>query len=377
MSSWKPNHGTAFKRKEHFSLSDGDVIARILPQPKGSYAEYRSVWHKFHAVHFGYKNIEGKHRMFESPLVKNNKTKMIEKPDAALERLNDFKAKLEQAKIEKNVQAESALNSLVGMKGIYNIDNNEHMNVILLDGRIGELKIRYKAMVALKAEIKRLQDGSPDEPGFDPLSFENGRFFVFSRSVAGRDTTFSVREYKEKVTLEGIGKVERSLVHRVTPELEARLELEGFDLQKLFQTPTSEEVAQIVAESDLRTGKSPACNRIFDERWKAERAAKDAAKALESGGPVQGATAPAAGSQAMASGDGNERPEDDGPEEASVTSTLPAADRKLGPAAQATQPAATQPASKAAPKASENTTQGQAISDLSDADFFKQIGVTA
>jgi hypothetical protein len=358
MSNWKPKYSgeSTFKKRNHFKLKDGDVVARILPQPKGSNAEYSSDWSKYHSVQFGYKNSEGKFRPFESSLVKNNKTKMVEVPDAALDRINDLKAKLETARSEGNGPLTAKLNTLVGQKGIYNVDNNHHMNVMLLDGSIGELKIRYKAKMDLDREIKKLRS-----EGVDPLSFDDGRFFVFSRSGMGNDTNYKVTTYSQRVDLPDGGKAYQEVSSKVGQDVLFRLESEGFELENLYNRPTAEEVAQIVAGSDLLTGRSPACDLIFDARWKARR---------EAAAPV--------------GQDDNETPDDYVAPTASFTTAanttnlgFPSTTRVIAPVVAKTATTVVTPkaAPVAAPAALEVKTQAQAVDEMSDDDFFKQIGV--
>ena len=215
MEDWKPNYGgkTQFKKKNRYSQTDGDVVFRILPQPKGKNAERSSDWSKYHSIHFGYKNSAGKARPFESCQVKKDKQIIVQDP--ALNRLNALKAKLEEARKEGDSVKEARLSGLVGFNGVYNVDNNHYMNVIGLDGNIGVLKLRYTAKQALDEEIKKLQ-----AMGVDPLSFDNGRFFVFTRSGKNRDTAFKVNVYQEQVD----ALTSRQVVHKVTPEILARLE---------------------------------------------------------------------------------------------------------------------------------------------------------
>lgn len=261
-----------FKKKNHFDLKNGDLVARILP-PFGSQQDNPKGWHVYHTVHFGYKNSEGKHRPFESPEVTrfNNetKTKVVEVRDAALDRLNDLKAKLEEAEKSGNKPMAEKLGKLVGFMGTYNVDKNHHLNVVLLDGSAGELKLRHKAFLALQEEIRKL-----DAEGTDPLSLDNGRFFVFSRSGKGNETNFKVSIYKQKIEAIVNGKsklVEEDVVSTLGHEVLKRIETELFDLGTLFERPTAEEVAKIVESSDLMTGKSPVCDEIFDARWKLKR----------------------------------------------------------------------------------------------------------
>jgi hypothetical protein len=350
-NDWNPNHGgkTQYKKKNHFSFGkdNNTLVFRILPQPKGlAYGspEYNSTpfskdWHKFHSSVFGFKNKEGKFRVFESPLVKDNKTKTVKSPCAATDLILNLKAKLEEARTTGNAAVQPKLNALVGLKGVYSLDNNQHMNVVLLDGSIGELKLRYKAFLQLKAEIDKLLAGTPDEPGFDPLSFNNGRFFVMTRSTAGRDTTFNVSVYKEKVEVAGHGKLEKPLVHVITPEFLARLETEGFNLDDIYLKVTSEECAQIVAEVDLMSGKSPAIDRFFDDKWKAKRETYKAQAGA--GGAAPASQAPVA-----------------------QTPTTQVA------AAQATPAPVTVPV--AAPMVK---TQDKSVGEQSDDEFFKSLGV--
>src|ERR1700676_1574495 len=82
-----------------FKLKDGDSTYRVLP-PMGECAE-EGIWSKFQSVHYGYKNSKGESRAFQSPLVRNGKTKMVEVPDAALERIQQLTAKLDERSEER------------------------------------------------------------------------------------------------------------------------------------------------------------------------------------------------------------------------------------------------------------------------------------
>jgi hypothetical protein len=344
MEDWKPNYDgkKQYKKKNRYKQEDGDVVFRILPQPKGKNAKRSGDWSKYHSVQFGYKNSEGKARPFESPQVKKDKVVLV--ADAALDRINDLKAKLEVARSENNGPLIAKLNTLIGFKGVYSVDNNHHMNVIGLDNNIGGLKIRYKAKLALDEEIKKLR-----AQGIDPLSLEDGRFFVFTRTGTSNDTAFKVSVYTESLDVPGIGKVDRQVVHKVTPEILLRLEEEGFDLDDIAPKLTAEEVAKIVATSDLLTGRSPACDEFFDARWKARRALATALvdETLQSSGDDEEEyRAPSAQPTGLAM-----------PVTAPVTISNP-------PSAQPT--GLTTP----------NVSQIGTGEDMSDEDFFKEIGNT-
>jgi len=239
----KAKYGGDFKKRNYWKLKDGSSGPyRILP-PLGDLAD-KGRWSVYYNIHYGYFNSKEKMRTFQSPLVKNNKTKMIEVPDAALERIQNLTAQLDAAKAAGNEKLASKILELVGgKKSRFNLDSHHYMNVIDAQGNIGILKIRHRAKQALDAAIKILK-----EKNIDPLSVEDGRFFVFHRSGTGRDTTFSVSVLTETLNVEGVGEVQRPVVHRLTDDLINRLGDEAAELDKLFKRPTAEEVARIVKE---------------------------------------------------------------------------------------------------------------------------------
>lgn len=252
----KARFGGQNQQRKYFKLKDGEQAYRILP-PIGELAD-QGRWSVFHSVHYGYKSSDGRQKPFLSCEVKNRKNGMIEVADAAKDRIVNFKAKYEEAKKAGNKAAVEALEPLVGPTGMYNQDNNHYMNVVDAQGNIGILKIRHKAKLALEAEIKQL-----NADNVDPLSVDDGRFFVFTRSGMGRDTTFGVKVLKEKLKVEGVGVVERDVVHVLDEDTINRLEAEAGQLGKIFKALTAEEVKQIVDGSDLKTGISPVLDQIF------------------------------------------------------------------------------------------------------------------
>lgn len=256
MKIGKAKYGAQNQQRKYFKLKDGEQAYRILP-PLGELAD-QGRWSVFHSVHYGYKTTDGKQKPFLSCEVKNRKNNMVEVADAAKDRITNLKAKYEEAKKAGNKTAVEALEPLVGATGMYNLDNNHYMNVVDAQGNIGILKIRHKAKLALEAEIKKLNND-----GVDPLSVEDGRFFVFTRSGMGRDTTFGVSVLKEKLKVEGVGTVERDVVHTLDEEMITRLSNEAGQLAKIFKQLTAEEVKQIVEGSDLMTGVSPVLDQLF------------------------------------------------------------------------------------------------------------------
>jgi len=353
MSFGKSNYegGKGFKKKNHFDTSGGDLVARIFP-PFGTLKD-KGVWHVYHSVHWGYKNLAGKYRSFESPLVekydKETKTRTVEIADPALDRLNSLTDALKRAKAEGNEKMIAGLNALVGMKGVYNIDRNHHMNVMLLDGTLGELKIRHKHFLVLKAEIDKLR-----AEGIDPLSLEDGRFFVFRKVGTGNETSFKADVYKEKIDVPGVGRVERDVVSKIGPEVLSRVNSELFDLDSIFTKLTAAEVAKIVETSELKTGKSPACDEFFDARWKTQnsgnKATQSSAPAATQATPATAMAAPAATATTPTSPAANP---------AAAVATSPAANPAAAPALATT--SATPPAA---------SSQERAVEDMGDEEFL-------
>lgn len=277
--------GGNFTKKKQWKIKDGDNTYRILPSLGFNGKEPDGKWAKFYNVHFGYKNSAGKLRVFQSPLVKNRDTKMIEKPDAALERIEKLKAELEKAKESKNKAMYDKLLPLVGgNKPLYNMDNNHHVNAINEQGEIGVLRIRHTAKKALDAVITALR-----AKGIEPLGVEQGRFFVINRVGMGRDTTFTVTVKTRTLKIDGVGEVNQDIVHVLTPEIIARLETEAGDLDNLYRRLSSEEVARLVKESELLTGKSPVVDELFDKKGQAAAADADPEDAEdgEAGNPAR------------------------------------------------------------------------------------------
>lgn len=251
-----------YTKKKTFKIKDGRNCYRIFPSLGFNGKDPDGKPFKFYNVHYGYKNKEGKLRIFQSPLVKNRDTKMVEKPDAALERIETLKAGLESAKESKNKAVYDRLAPLVsGQKPLYNMDNNHHCIAINESGEIGFLKLRHKCKLQLDIEVKKLR-----AKGIEPFGAESGRFFIIDRSGTALETTFSVSIKKKTITVDGVGEVEQDIVHALTPEILSRLEAEAGDLDNLYIRPTSEEVAQIVKESELSTGISPNIDAILGKK---------------------------------------------------------------------------------------------------------------
>lgn len=330
------------QKKQYFKLKEGASTFRILP-PMGDLAD-EGVWSLYYRVHYGYTNAAGKSRPFESSLVKNQK-KMVEVPDAAVERLDKLKAKLDEAQKNKDTKVAEMLLKLVGgQKSRYNLDNNHYMNAIDTQGNIGVLKLRHTAKKALDVLIRELRDKN-----IDPLDPDNGRFFTFTRSGMGRETTFAVKVATKTIFVDGVGEVEQAIVHKLDEATIARFKNEAAELQKLFKKPTAEQVDQIVAESNLQTGVSPNIDAILG--YKVEEAAGD--------GDAEDGTDEAEATQAVL--------------EAAAPAPEVKAEPKTAPIVE-TKAEAKAETKKAAPATPAPTT-AQNIAEMSDADFRKSLGL--
>lgn len=351
MKIGKASYGGGGK-KTYFKMKDGDNVYRILP-PLGELAD-KGIWSVFYNVHYGYKNSDGKLRPFQSSLIKNYKTKMIEASDAALERIEKLKAQLAEAKASGNTVLVQKLNEFVGPKGSFNLDNNHYVNAVDAQGNIGILKIRHRAKQALDVVIKRLR-----EKGIDPLSVDNGRFFVITRSGTGLDTTFQVNVLTRTINVPNVGDVQQEVVHALDESIIARLAGEAADLGKLFKKPTPKQIARIVTEGAV------AVDEILDGKGQGTTGSSggedydDSAEYAEESGSTAQSAAPAAPASAPVAA---------APVTPPITVTAP-----VQAAAQAAPAPVSAPVT--ANVASSTSTTAAQVNEMSDADFLKSLGL--
>lgn len=357
-------------KRTYFKIKDGDNTYRILP-PIGDLAD-KGIWSVFYKVHYGYKNSEGKLRPFESPLVKNYKNKIVEVPDAALERIEKLKAQLEAAKKAGDSKLVAKLNEFVGPKGSFNLDSNHYVNAIDTQGNIGILKLRHRAKVALDAVMKKLR-----ENGVDPLDPDTGRFFTITRSGTGLDTTFQVNVATKKMNIPGVGDVQQEIVHTLDEGIIARLSTEAADLSKLFKKPTSSEVARIVAEGavavdEILDGKGQGTEGTgggedYDDSGDYADDSSSAQSAAPTTAATAGLTATTQVAEAIASVPGAA--------EALGAETVAKAVAAPLKTETASVQAAPAPVQTAAPVATAPATTAAQVNEMSDADFLKSLGL--
>ena len=142
-----PVYGGGGSRKNFWKLKEGNNVYRILPAfgklAEGQYPK----WNQFYAVHWGYKNTQGKNKPFASPEKINFKTKIVEVRDPARERIKKLEAIRDQAKQENN---KAVYDQTVEALKTYRVDKKYYVNAMALDGSIGVLALPYKALKSLE-----------------------------------------------------------------------------------------------------------------------------------------------------------------------------------------------------------------------------------
>jgi hypothetical protein len=228
--------------KNYFSFKrdQNQFILRIIP-PYGKLAE-KGKFSVYHRVEFGYKGTDGRMKPFLSPRVVNRE-KMVEQESLAHVRREQIKSQQAQAKAEGN---EAMANKCGELLRQYNQDAKHYMNTIDLNGNIGLFKIGHKGYTALQAKIKAIKE----KDGIDPLGIETGRYFIFSRTGQGRDTLYTVEEYKKKQELSdgqgGTIVADVSFNHVIDDNIINRLEAEAFELLDVYPSVSLEEEKMIV-----------------------------------------------------------------------------------------------------------------------------------
>lgn len=275
-----PGEGKSFKKKNYFSIKKGVQVFRIFPA-MGDAAE-KGTWYKYHEVHFGFRGTDGKMFVFQSPEVRNHKTKMIEVSDAAKERNSKIYAKMTElkAKLKENPNDEAAASAHAKLEEIskrYNSEKRYYYNAMDANGNIGLLKLKTKEKAALEAARKALEL----EEGVDPVKVE-GAFLVFNKSGDGAlESTVQVSAHYLKQDVGG-KKVSVLNTHTVSEDLYPRLQSDSFDLLNLFVKPTAEEVKEMVEKGAEAVSRVAALYRKKPEAKKEEpKASVPAASSVE------------------------------------------------------------------------------------------------
>ena len=233
-------------KKNYFSIKKGTQVFRILP-PLGDLAD-KGIWNRYHAVHFGYRTLEGYMRPFSSPEVVNRKTRMVEVRDAAKDYIdnlltakNTLAEKLQASPDDARLKAQ--LEKTESLLMTFNLEKRYYVNAMDQNGNIGLLKLKTReknALDAVREQIKQEED-------LDPIGVV-GAFLTFTKHGDGRDSSVLVSaNYISSKT--DAGKSVKSLnSHDLASDTAtiSRLKDMAFDLDKIFVKPTAEEVAMMV-----------------------------------------------------------------------------------------------------------------------------------
>lgn len=225
-------------------IKDGDNIYRILP-PLGSMAK-EGKWNRFISVEWGYRDLKGNNRPFQDVRVVNYRTGMVEVESAAHLKREEVSREYKQV-VDLYKSGKASQNDVAEAKKRteqFNLDKKYYLNAINLKGEIVLLKIGHKAKQGLDLEIKKLRD-----KGVDPLSLDNGRFFNINRTGTGLSTIYGVTVASESIDVEGIGRVQKELVHKIDDSIIRRLSNEATDLgtlDKLYVVVTADQVRRMV-----------------------------------------------------------------------------------------------------------------------------------
>lgn len=238
-----PKYEQGNKNYFSFGKDKNSFTLRILP-PMGELAD-KGKWSVYHKVEFGYVGTDNKMKPFLSPRVVNFEG-MVEVESEAHKRRELLKQQQAAAKEAGNAQL---LEQCTNLLKKYNQDAKHYMNVVDLNGNVGLFKIGHRGYQALKAEIDRLRS-----EGVDPIGIDNGRYFVFSRSGRGKDTVYTVVEFKQKQEMESPqGKivVDVPYPHAINEAIMSKLATDAFELNKVYPSVTPEQEARIVHEGPL------------------------------------------------------------------------------------------------------------------------------
>lgn len=235
---------TTGNRREFFKIKDGEQVFRILP-PLGSMAKLGR-WSRYLRVEWGYRDSNGKNKPFVDIRQVNRKTGMVEVESEAHLRREELKKQQAQvvAAFKAGKLGKDQLDQMNKLVMNFSLEAKHYMNVIDRNGKIGVLKIGHKLKLALDAEIEKLRS-----QGVDPLSVDNGRFFVITRSGRGLDTTYGVSVLAEKIIHPELGEVQKPITHKLDQSIIDRLKTEAIDLSdldKIYPTLSEEDVKKIV-----------------------------------------------------------------------------------------------------------------------------------
>jgi hypothetical protein len=229
-------------KKNFFKVKDGSQEYRILPPFAELAKEGR--WAVYESVHWGYKDSNGKFKIFRC--IQQKKGTMISKecPEcssiAAKTKARDAKKEELQKKGKNANEIKELLTPFNDWLQAHNNQRCWYVNAMNSAGEIGRLEIKHTCYQALMAEIRELL-----KKGIDPLDPAKGVWFKFTRTGMGRDTKYKVDVAKEVVTVNG-DELMRTKFAPLTPDVLERMQSEAWLLKDMFTSLDFDQVKRLV-----------------------------------------------------------------------------------------------------------------------------------
>jgi hypothetical protein len=278
--------GGNFTRRNYFDVEKDGVsnVYRLLP-PFGSLANDGKIAY-YWAIHFGFKNSEGKMKPIAC-IQRKNKEGVVTQACPLCIKLNSLKTAHEAMKLK---DPESPMTKELGERLRWlNLDKGYSLNVLATDGKIGVLKLRYKPFKALETLITKLHK----EEGVNAVNPGEGVYFDIRRTGTGFQTEYTVEAatltYKNQDTGRMVKEYKMAVVDDSIIE---RMEKEAADLPKLYKIFSEEDLALVA------TGDPTVLDRLFAKPEKKE--VGGGFSGGEDGGADEDTEAQAASSQANA-----------------------------------------------------------------------------
>lgn len=251
--------GGQFTRRNYFDVEKDGVsnVYRLLP-PFGSLANDNKIAY-YWAIHFGFKNSEGKMKPIAC-IQRKNKEGVVTQSCPLCIKLNALKTAHEAMKLQ---DPDSVMTKELGERLRWlNLDKGYSLNVLATDGKIGVLKLRYKPFKALETLITKLHK----EEGVNAVNDGEGVYFDIRRTGTGFQTEYTVETatltYKNNDTGRMVKEYKMAVVDQAIIE---RMEKEAADLPKLYKIFSEEDLALVA------TGDPTVLDRLFAKPEKKEQ----------------------------------------------------------------------------------------------------------
>lgn len=229
---------------------DKSNVYRVLP-PFGSLREANKIG-QYWTVHYGFvkskkgKSIPvacGKETRFE------NGKQVVVRGCPLCDKISAIENALKTLESQNNPANETNILTLKAKLETLQTDKKFYLNALSLEGSVVVLKISYKHMKSLEAEIKRLRK----DAGFNAAGVTGGLYLDFQKSGNSFDTTFTV--IPSMITTRDPSTGQHNMQYR-TSDLSAsdmeKISKDAKDLTTLFRTFSAEDLA-LIAKGDEST----------------------------------------------------------------------------------------------------------------------------